>query len=112
MCYNNGMSKAITARSTGSPDYIFIPRCRLHMVTSDKDSHFTESLAKNASESENLTGLVSNKILVRNVAISSTQALHFRLEFYARDVFTDLDLDVDSFVGAVDLDVDTYGRLA
>ena len=106
------MSKILTSRGEGSPDYIIIKRPKLSVVRSDKSLNFTGALAKNESEEENLTGLVSNKILIRNVAINSVQALHFRLEFYSKDSFTDSDLDVDTFIGAVELDLEKYGSLA
>jgi len=46
------------------------------------------------------------------VSIRAAQSLHFRLEFYSKDSFTDSDLDVDTFIGAVELDLTKYGRPA
>jgi len=105
------MGKTLTGRRAGMVDYIEAARYPSRNVVSDSNRHFTEELVKNESEQENLTGLVSNKIIVRNVAINTAQALHFRLEFYSRDSFTDLDLDEDTFLGAVELDLTKYGRL-
>ena len=106
------MGEIITARGIGGPDFADLSRFPSRNVVSDSKVHFTSALAKNESEQENLTGLVSNKALIRNVAINSAQALHFRLEFYSRDSFTNSDLDVDTFLGAVDLDLSEYGQLA
>jgi len=103
------MGKILTARKAGGPDFTLIVTPKLDHVRSNKDVHFTEELAKNESEQENLAGLISNKILIHNVAISAAQALKFRLEFYSRDTFTDPDLDVDTFIGAVELDLSKYG---
>jgi len=103
------MAKVITARGIGGPDYIFIPRNRIHTIRSDKDVHFTGSLAKNASESENITGLQCDKIVITSVAIKSKQSLRYRLHFFSRDGFTNSDLDSDAFLGSVDLDLPTYG---
>jgi len=105
------MGKILTARGAGGPDYILIPTPKIQTVRSDKDVHFTGALAKNESEQENLTGLISNKITIQGVSISAAQSLHFRLEFYSKDSFTDSDLDVDTFMGAVELDLTKYGRL-
>ncbi|GAI60977.1 unnamed protein product [marine sediment metagenome] len=106
------MGKVIIAKGVGRPDFLLFPVTRIQAVRSDKDVHFTRALAKGESEQENLTGLVSNKIIIQSVSISAAQPLHFRLEFYSRDSFTDSDLDVDTFIGAVELDLTKYGRLA
>lgn len=105
------MGKAITSRGVGAPDFKGIERYPSRSVVSEAGIHFTDELVKDASEQENVAGLVSNKILIRNVSISSTQPLHFRLEFYSRDTFTDSDLNEDPFVGSVELDLSTYGEL-
>ena len=101
------MSKAITSRGTGSPDYLLSPITKIQKIRSDKDRHFTDALTKNSSEQENVTGLVSNKIVIKGVTLISTQSLHFLLEFYSKDTFTDPDLNEDNFVGAVELDMPT-----
>jgi len=106
------MSKRIISRRAGEPDFLETGKYPSRNVVSDSLQHFTEQLVKNESKRENLTGLVSSKILIRNVAINSVQALHFRLEFYSKDSFTDSDLDVDTFIGAVELDLEKYGSLA
>jgi len=110
MGYNVDMGKVITARKAGEPDFIVMPDPRLVTIRSDKDFHFTGALAKNESEQENLTGLVSNKLIIHSVSIGSVQALHFRLEFYSKDNFTNPDLDEDTFIGSVDLDLSKYGK--
>jgi len=106
------MSKRITSRRAGEPDFFETGKYPSRNVVSDSLQHFTEELVKNAAKRENITGLVSNKILIRNIAINSVQSLRFRLEFYSKDTFTDSDLDVDTFVGAVELNIPKYGKLA
>ena len=106
------MGKVITSRGVGGPDFADLSRFPSRNVVSNAAQHFTLELAKNESEQENLIGLISSNILIRNVAINSAQALHFRLELYSKDTFTDSDLDVDTFIGAVDLDLTKFGRLA
>ena len=103
------MGKRITARRAGSPDHILIVSPRLATIRSDKDTHFTGSLAKNVGEEENLTGLIANRIKITEVTIHSDQPLHYQLQFFSKDTFVDSDLDYDTFVGAVELDLSTYG---
>jgi len=102
------MGKVITARGVGGPDFIVMDKYPSRNVVSNVASHFTEELTKNGSERENITGLVSDKILIHNVAINSVQPLHLRLDFYSKDTFTNSDLDVDTFIGAVELDLTEY----
>jgi len=106
------MGKVIIARGVGRPDFLLFPVTRIQAVRSDKDVHFTGALAKGESKQENLTGLVSNKIIIQGVSISAAQSLHLRLEFYSKDTFTDSDLDVDTFIGAIELDVPSFGVIA
>ena len=105
------MSKILTARGTGSPDFILVASPGLHSVRSSKGLHFTGALAKNESEQENLTGLILNKVTITGVTIHSDQPLHYLLQFFSKDTFTDSDLDEDAFVGSVELDIPTYGKM-
>ena len=100
----------ITAEGVGGPDYIFLSRPRIQKVRSDKRLHFTGALAKNASEEENLTGLIHNKIIITGVTITSRQSLRYQLLFFSKDGFTDSDLDKDTFIGSVEIDMSNYGR--
>ena len=104
------MAKVITARNVGNPDFILPLMKGLSVIRSDKDLHFTGALAKNASEQENLEGLKSDRITITQVNIRSEQNLHYQLLFFSKDGFTDSDLDVDSFIGAVDLNLPVYGK--
>ena len=106
------MGKTLTGRRAGMVDYVEAARYPSRNIVSEVDIHFTEELSKNESEQENIAGLVSNKILIHNVTISAAQFLHFRLEFYSRDSFTKSDLDEDTFLGVVELNLTKYGRLA
>ena len=105
------MAKVIMSRGEGGPDFKIMGKYPSRSLSSDASTHFTDELGKNESEQENLTELTSNKVIVRGISISSNQALRFRLEFYSKNSFTDSDLDVDTFIGAVDLDLAAHGRL-
>ena len=105
------MGKVLTSRRAGSPDHIIISQPKVVNLSSDKDIHFTGTLVKNASEQENLTGLLSDKIIIHEVSIGAAESLHFRLEFYSKDTFSNTDLNVDTFVGSVEFDLPRYGEV-
>ena len=104
------MPKELTARGIAGPDFSLLARSLTRTVVSGKNTQFTSALSKNAIEQENLTGLVSNKVKITRITIKSSSPLFFRLHLFSKDTFTDSDLDVDSYVGSVDLDLSTYGR--
>lgn len=79
------------------------------LIRSDKDVNFTTAIAVNAKEDENLAGLQSDKILITNVAILSDEQKYYRVLFYTRDTFDNVNLDLDTFIGQVDLDLNTNG---
>jgi hypothetical protein len=93
----------------GSPDFSIPAWKKVHKIRSNKDTDFVQSLAQNETAELNLPGLVSNKIRITGIRIISKQALKYRVCFYSRDTFTDSDLGEDSFVGAVEVDIPTYG---
>jgi len=78
-------------------------------LVTDKDIQFTGVIAQWAKEDENITGLLSNKIKITDVAIEADENLSFRLLFWATDGFDDADLDADTFLGAATLDIPTNG---
>lgn len=82
---------------------------KAEVLDSDKDVNFVTAIAVNAKEDANLTGLLSDKILIVGVAIQAKEAKHYRALFYETDGFDDPDLDLDSFKAAVDLDLSTNG---
>lgn len=81
-----------------------------YTLKSDKDDHFTGALTTGNKEDENLVGLLGNKAIITNIAIQADQALDLWLMFWRKDSFEDSDLDVDTFIGAVELDLSTFGR--
>lgn len=79
------------------------------LIITDKDSHFTTELAQYVTEEENISGLNSNKVMIYAIVIESDQQLNFRLHFFSKDIFADADLDVDTWIGFVDLDLVSHG---
>lgn len=70
-------------------------------IQSDKDTHFTNTLAQNAQETENITAIGCNDGIIRSVCIQSDQNLDWDVMFWGTDAFDDTDLDVAKFLGGV-----------
>ena len=75
-------------------------------IRSDKDVNFTGGIVQNAKEDENLTGLASNKIMIKAVRIEADQALDFVVIFWSKDTFDDTNLDDDTFIDFVRFQLD------
>lgn len=112
------------AQGTGSIDLLvcygmsFLPREKggaverllpFHTIRSDKDDHFTGAIAQNAVEEESLTGLIANKVRITGIVILSDQQLDYRVAFYSTDGFANADLDLDTLINEVELDLISYG---
>lgn len=80
-----------------------------YRLRSDKDSHFTGAINQNATEEENLTGLIANKIRITGVSVQSDQSLDYKLIFFKTDGFADTDLDLDTFASEQEMDLPSYG---
>ena len=98
---------AFTAEKTKAGEETLIP---FYTMRSDKDTHFTGSIAQNAVEEESLTGLISNKVRITGIIILSDQELAYRVILYSTDAFADADLDVDSLINEFEFDLPGYGR--
>lgn len=81
----------------------------LFELRTDKDTHFAGAINQWATEEENVTGLLTSKIVIRGVSVLSDQQLNYRAILFSRDSFADADLDVDEFVSEIDLDLLSYG---
>lgn len=78
---------------------------KISIIETDKDTHFTTSITQNNHETESLTGLSDNRIFIRGVNIQSDQPLEFRLIFWTKDSFANTDLDIDTYIDDVILDM-------
>lgn len=67
--------------------------------------HFTGAIALYGNETENITGLSSNKMTIKDINIQSMQPLIWLLQFYGSDGFDDTDLDADSYLSEIELDM-------
>ena len=105
------MSKALTSTGIGEQDFIPARYPGIRTLRSSSTLHFTGAIAKNGSETENLTGLRTNKIKITRVTLFGSQALHYRILFFSKDTFTNTDLDLDKIIGEIDLDFSIYSIL-
>ena len=103
------MSKAITARDIGAPDFVKELRSVIYPIVSDKDVHFTETVAKNGVERENLTGLRGNRVKITRISLQSDQQLDFQVLLYGTDAFEEANLDDDKFIASIEFNLPTYG---
>lgn len=70
-----------------------------------KETHFTGAITQFNHETENIAGLTDNKIYIRGINVQSIQNLEYRLIFWTKDIFDDTDLNVDTFIGDVMIDM-------
>ena len=75
---------------------------RIHYVKSDKDTHFTDALAQNAVEHENIAmgnALVGcEECIIEGVVLLSDQNLEWDVFFWTRSTNLDTDADIDTFL--------------
>lgn len=79
-------------------------------LSSDKDAHFTEAIALNAIEYEDIVGLTTNKITIKGVNIQAQEAMFYTLWLWKDSGHANVDIDVDSFREFVNIDVATSGK--
>lgn len=70
---------------------------------------FTDAIVTNATEEEDIAGLVANKVRITGISILSDQQLDYRLIFFSGAAFANADPDVDTFRNEVELDLPSYG---
>lgn len=78
---------------------------KIEIYSTVSTTHFTESIVLNAHESENITGLKVNKYTIKAINIQSIQPLNYLLEFYGGDGFDSTNIDIDSFIDEIELDL-------
>lgn len=94
----------------GTPFVFPQPTTPFAWAKTDKDNHFANIIAVNNFESEQIQNLANN-IEIRSIVILSSQQLEFELWFWRNQAgINNLDADVDSFIGRVDLDLVTHGK--
>lgn len=81
---------------------------QIEIFSTSSTSHFTGLIAYQGHESENIKRLSTNRYLVRGVNIQSTQPLKFLLEFYGSDTFDSSNIDTDTFIDHIELDMTSY----
>jgi len=74
---------------------------RLYYLRSDKDTHFTGAVANGNTENETITGLESDKIMIRRVIVEAIENRALTIAFFAASTFQTVDLDSDAYLGEV-----------
>lgn len=78
-------------------------------IKTDKDDNFVDAIVQNAMDEENILNF-PDLAEIRHVVIESDQNLYYQLFFYRTDGFASADLDIDSFIGWINLDLATHGE--
>lgn len=78
---------------------------KIEIYSTDSTLHFTGAIVLNAMETVDLTGLLSNRYMIRGVNIQSMQPLIYNLIFWSSDTFEDVTLNTDSYIDNVELDM-------
>jgi hypothetical protein len=78
---------------------------------SNTTDHFTGTIAQYAAEAEDIaTALGVSRMAVHSVSIQALQALDFELWFFSKVGKGNADLDLDTAIAKVDLDLSTNGQ--
>lgn len=80
---------------------------KIEIITTNRTTHFTDQLLINEFENENINGLSANNCIIYGVSIQSKQALHFKLVFWKKNTFNNDDMNLDTYIGDIDLDLTT-----
>lgn len=101
----NGTLETISVDELGLMQADISKAEKISIIETDKDVNFTGAISQYDHEEVNLTGLTDNRIFVRGVNIQADQNLKFRLIFWTKDTFANTDLDEDSYIDDVILDM-------
>lgn len=78
---------------------------KVEVLSTNKDTNFIGAINQWAQEKANITGLTSNRYMIRGVNIQSTQPLKFQLLFWSSATFDNTDKNLDTFLDSVELDM-------
>ena len=102
------MSKVITARGIGAPDFVNALRAVVYSLASTSGSHFTDALPKSSLERENLTGLRDSRVRITKISIQSVQQLLWEVLLYGTDNFEEAVMSDDKFIASVEMNMPLY----
>ena len=66
-------------------------------IRTAKGTHFTTEITQNNMETENITGLETNRLIIEAVTIQSDQNLQWELFLWGKDTLDETDHDADYF---------------
>jgi len=87
---------------------VSLGKVRRKSIVSDADTNFTDELSTYAIETENLTGLSDNKIMITGISVQSVQPLNYYLLFFGTDAFVGDEFDLTHFIGFEQLDLSLH----
>ena len=82
----------------------------LELLSSDKDLHFTDAIALNAIEYEDIDGLITSKINIRGIYLQGKEAMLYTLWLWKDSGHANADLNLDSNKDMINLDLSTSGK--
>ena len=82
----------------------------IEILSSDKDEHFTEAIALNAIEYEDIDGLIASKINIRGIYLQAKEPMLYTLWLWKDSGHANTDLNLDSNKDMINLDVGTSGK--
>ncbi len=100
-----GTLKTVAVDSLGLMQADISKSEKISIISTDKDAVFIGAIVQYDHETANLTGLTDNRVYIRGVNIQSDQNLKFRLIFWTKDTFSNADLDLDSYIDDIILDM-------
>ena len=82
----------------------------LEILSTDKDLHFTEAIALNAIEYEDICGFITSKVNIRGIYLQAKEAMLYTLWLWKDSGHANVDLNLDSNKDMINLDVGTSGK--
>ena len=83
---------------------------RLMLISTNVNTHFTEAIALNAIEYEDIDGLIASKINIRGIYLQAKEAMLYTLWLWKDSGHANADLNLDSNKDMINLDVGTSGK--
>jgi len=78
-------------------------------LKTDANGVFLSEIVQNAKEDADLSGLTSNAVAILAVIIQGKEQLSYRVIFWSKDTFDNANLDEDTYIDHVDLDLSNLG---
>ena len=84
-------------------------KSEITLLKTDPTGQFLSDIAQNAKEDADLSGLTSNKVAILALILQAKEQLRYRVIFWGKDTFDNVDLGDDSYVDHIDMDLSNLG---